>query len=108
MADAQWEKTKQGTFVLFNIRGDPKSYVRCAEVVKVNNEEKSFTTWFYIHRVPTKKGQPNDFERPVGMARFTAEYCNKRGKPGHIDKRNNDRCIHPYRANLARNLSLAD
>ena len=25
MADAQWEKAKQGTFVLFNIRGDPKS-----------------------------------------------------------------------------------
>ena len=37
----------------------------------MGNEEKSFTAWFYIHRVPTKKGQPHDFERPVGMTRFT-------------------------------------
>ena len=77
-----WDRMRVGSFVLFHLRGDPKSYVRCAEVTQLDKEARRFVAWFYVHRVPTPKGQRYDFERPLGMTRFTAEYRNKRGDSG--------------------------
>ena len=96
-----WDKLRLGSFVLFHLRSDPKSYVRCGEVTQVDHAARQFTVWFNIHRVPTSKGEKYDFERPLGETRFTAEYRNKRGESGWIptkgekDKGGFTRCTWP-------------
>ena len=79
-----WDKLRLGSFVLFHLRADPKSYVRCGEVMQVDHAARQFTVWFNIHRVPTSKGERYNFERPLTETRFTAEYRNKRGESGWI------------------------
>ena len=79
-----WDKLRAGKFVLFYIKGDPRSYVRCAEVTQVDAENRGFTVWYNIHRVPSKKGQAHDFERPLNIIRFTPEFRNKRGDSGWV------------------------
>ena len=104
-----WDKLRLGSFVLFHLRSDPKSYVRCGEVTQVDHAARQFTVWFNIHRVPTSKGERYNFERPLAETRFTAEYRNKRGESGWIptkgekDKGGFTRCtwlIEPAEAEL--------
>ena len=102
MADeVLWDKLRLGSFVLFHMRADPKSYVRCGEVTQVDHAAREFTVWFNIHRVPTSKGERYNFERPLAETRFTAEYRNKRGESGWIptkgekDKGGFTRCTWP-------------
>ena len=59
-----WDKLRLGSFVLFHLRSDPKSYVRCGEVTQVDHAARQFTVWFNNHRVPTLKGERYNFERP--------------------------------------------
>ena len=83
MADeVLWDKMRLGSFILFHMRADPKSYVRCGEVTQVDHAPRRFTVCFNIHRVPTSKGERYNFERPLAETRFTAEYRNKRGESG--------------------------
>ena len=107
-----WDKLRLGRFVVFHLRSDPKSYVRCGEVTQVDHATRQFAVWFNIHRVPTSKSERYNFERPLAesrVSRFTAEYRNKRGESGWIptkgekDKGGFTRCtwlIEPAEAEL--------
>ena len=77
-----WDKVRLGTYVLFHMRSDPKSYIRCAEVTEVDNVGRELTAWFNIHRTPTPKGRLYNFERPLAETRFTAEWRNAKGESG--------------------------
>ena len=71
MADeVLWGKLRLGSFVLFHMRADPKSDVRCGEVTQVDHAAREFTVWFNIHRVPASKGERYNFEKPSPRLRF--------------------------------------
>ena len=96
-----WDKLRAGKFVLFYIKGDPRSYVRCADGTQVDAENRGFTVWYNIHRVPSKKGQAHGFERPLTIIRFTLGFRNKRGGSGWVamaeqERKGHTRCTEPW------------
>jgi hypothetical protein len=67
-----WRQIEEGRFIAFRLKGDPKSEIRCAEVLSTEEREEGLIQlWYYLDG---RRDSYNDFEKPLSERRLRPEW----------------------------------